>query len=219
MNLTAALSILKSKFFWGALASLVGVVMFYNWAVSFGDSRASVRYGDTIRILKAENTNLKGRVQEMELMAELRESAYKTALLYLTESTSKELNRLSTELNRSESNRKRLEKDLEKARKNLVTEKADAGCTITAGFVRLHDLAASGDQDAASEAASVPGSGPSDVDAPTPVKLSEVSRVVSDNYLECHTRGRLLEEWVNWYQSSKQSWDASVRLQEAPTSD
>ncbi|MBT2767604.1 hypothetical protein J7J08_08125 [Stenotrophomonas sp. ISL-67] len=59
-----------------------------------------------------------------------------------------------------------------------VTANADAACTVPAGFVRLHDTAASGDA-----LAGVAG----DPDAPAPgVTLSAVAETVADNYATHH---------------------------------
>ena len=59
-----------------------------------------------------------------------------------------------------------------------VTAKADAACTIPAGFVRIHDAAAA-------NAAPEPGAG--DPDAPAAgVTLSAVADTVADNYATCH---------------------------------
>ncbi|CAD0313890.1 hypothetical protein ABQZ69_19645 [Xanthomonas sp. WHRI 8391] len=59
-----------------------------------------------------------------------------------------------------------------------VTQKADAACAIPAGFVRLHDAAATGNP-----------AGPStgDPDAPAAgITLSGIAGTVADNYTSCH---------------------------------
>ncbi|RNK82756.1 hypothetical protein C9390_01420, partial [Xanthomonas vasicola pv. vasculorum] len=59
-----------------------------------------------------------------------------------------------------------------------VTQKADAACTIPAGFVRLHDAAATGNP---------AGPPTADPDAPAPgITLSGIAGTVADNYTSCH---------------------------------
>lgn len=71
-----------------------------------------------------------------------------------------------------------------------VTPAADAACTLTRGFVRLHDGAA---------ANVLPGpSEPADAD-PAGIALSAATEVIADNYTTCHaTRNELvsLQQWV-----------------------
>ncbi|NEL64910.1 MAG: hypothetical protein G3W72_18335, partial [Xanthomonas perforans] len=59
-----------------------------------------------------------------------------------------------------------------------VTQKADAACAIPAGFVRLHDAAATGN----------PAGPPAgDPDAPAAgITLSAIAGTVADNYTSCH---------------------------------
>ena len=60
-----------------------------------------------------------------------------------------------------------------------VTPKADAGCVVTAGFVRVHDAAASG--------AGLPDADDRSVadDAPSGVALSAIAETVAGNYGVC----------------------------------
>lgn len=71
-----------------------------------------------------------------------------------------------------------------------VTPAADAACTLTRGFVRLHDSAA---------ANVLPGPAePADAD-PAGIALSAATEVVADNYTTCHaTRNQLvkLQKWL-----------------------
>ncbi|MFA1753935.1 hypothetical protein [Xanthomonas campestris] len=73
-----------------------------------------------------------------------------------------------------------------------VTQKADAACAIPAGFVRLHDAAATG---------SPAGPPTGDPDAPaTGITLSAIAGTVADNYTSCHaTAAQLsaLQEWID----------------------
>jgi len=80
-----------------------------------------------------------------------------------------------------------------------VTQKADAACTIPAGFVRIHDAAATG---AAADTTA------GDPDAPAPgVTLSAVAATVADNYTTCHAiREQVigLQDYINSLPSSVQ---------------
>lgn len=72
-----------------------------------------------------------------------------------------------------------------------VTPKADAACAIPAGFVRLHDAAASGN----------PAGPPTgDPDAPAAgITLSCIAGTVADNYTRCHataTQLSALQDWI-----------------------
>ncbi|CAG2092181.1 hypothetical protein XCY_003739 [Xanthomonas arboricola pv. juglandis] len=71
-----------------------------------------------------------------------------------------------------------------------VTQKADAACAIPAGFVRLHDAAASGQP-----------AGPStgDPDAPAAgITLSGIAGTVADNYTSCHATAAQLSALQDW---------------------
>ncbi|MGV7167014.1 hypothetical protein ACDI35_05100 [Xanthomonas axonopodis pv. cajani] len=70
-----------------------------------------------------------------------------------------------------------------------VTQKADAACTIPAGFVRLHD-AATGN----------PAGPPTgDPDAPAAgITLSAVAGTVADNYTSCHATAEQLSALQDW---------------------
>lgn len=71
-----------------------------------------------------------------------------------------------------------------------VTEKADNYCAITNGFVRLHDAAAS--NSALPEPAS-------DTDDPAKgIEISDVSRVVAENYEACHQNAEQLKALQDW---------------------
>lgn len=71
-----------------------------------------------------------------------------------------------------------------------VTEKADATCVIPAGFVRLHDAAASGNP---------AGSPTADPDAPAAgVTLSDIAGTVADNYTSCHATAAQLSALQDW---------------------
>lgn len=71
-----------------------------------------------------------------------------------------------------------------------VTQKADAACAIPAGFVRLHDAAATGN----------PAGPPTgDPDAPAAgITLSAVAGTVADNYTSCHATAAQLSTLQDW---------------------
>ncbi|PPU42256.1 hypothetical protein [Xanthomonas arboricola] len=73
-----------------------------------------------------------------------------------------------------------------------VTQKADAACAIPAGFVRLHDAAASGQP---------AGPPTADPDAPAAgITLSAIAGTVADNYTSCHataTQLSALQDWID----------------------
>ncbi|WP_372168725.1 hypothetical protein [Xanthomonas axonopodis] len=71
-----------------------------------------------------------------------------------------------------------------------VTQKADAACAIPAGFVRLHDAAATGN----------PAGPPTgDPDAPAAgITLSAAAGTVADNYTSCHATAAQLSTLQDW---------------------
>lgn len=85
-----------------------------------------------------------------------------------------------------------------------VTPKADAAAVIPAGFVWMHNLAASYAPTDTSPFSDRP---PGDVDAPSGVALSTVAAVVDYNYAECNSRGALLDLWQAWYAKEHTAWD------------
>ncbi|CAD7721929.1 hypothetical protein LMG31884_33770 [Xanthomonas hydrangeae] len=71
-----------------------------------------------------------------------------------------------------------------------VTQRADAACAIPAGFVRMHDAAATGDP------ARPPTGNP---DAPAAgITLSAVADTVADNYTSCHATAEQLTSLQDW---------------------
>ncbi|ARV24860.1 hypothetical protein [Xanthomonas citri] len=71
-----------------------------------------------------------------------------------------------------------------------VTQKADAACAIPAGFVRLHDAAATGN----------PAGPPTgDPDAPAAgITLSGIAGTIADNYTSCHATAAQLSALQDW---------------------
>lgn len=69
-----------------------------------------------------------------------------------------------------------------------VSAKADAACTVNAGFVRVHDFAASGQPLPAPAAASEANA------APSGVALSTVAETVAGNYTSCQQNAEQLTQ-------------------------
>lgn len=78
-----------------------------------------------------------------------------------------------------------------------VTQAADAACPVPAGFVRVHDAAASG----------VPAAPGGPVDAASGVPLSAVATVVAENYGIAHEWRIEAIAWREWYDQQKAAWD------------
>lgn len=93
-----------------------------------------------------------------------------------------------------------------------VTTVADQQCTIPNGFVWLHDRTLAGES---TEATQVPDSGPRDVDAASGVALSTVAATVGENYTECVTRGKIIDQWQQWYVQQKGIYERAQRIIEA----
>lgn len=92
-------------------------------------------------------------------------------------------------------------RDIIKEVPRYVTVEADAKCVVPVGFVRLHDAAAAG------RLPGVAGS-PGELDRPSGVALSDVSRVVVDNYHTANDWRTVAEGWQAWYQQQKANHDA-----------
>lgn len=75
-----------------------------------------------------------------------------------------------------------------------VSPQADAACTITAGFVWVHDLPLN---------PGLAGSPPGNVDAPAGIAASEVARIDAENLAECVERGEVINAWQRWYAENK----------------
>lgn len=211
--LTIAKALLGSKLFWGAALGVGALVWGYNWAVGYGDQRATVRYGEQILGLKKTITRLEGEKSALEVLNDQREAGYKTSLLYLQSAHQEAMAAIGEKLSASERRRKQLEKDIEKSAKQLVSPKADAACTVSAGFVRLLDSSAEADQTTPSQATPLSRGGQPDDDAPSGVALSEVGRVVSLNYQECAERGVIIKSWQEWYRRQSQAWEDANKIQ------
>lgn len=98
---------------------------------------------------------------------------------------------------------------LEKEVSTYVTRKADRGCVVTAGFVRLHDAAlvspgggpAGGADGASAGAAAAPAAG---VDQPSGVQLSDVARNDVSNFGRCLVIRQQLVDLQAWERGREQ---------------
>lgn len=79
-----------------------------------------------------------------------------------------------------------------------VTENSDAGCTVPAGFVRLHDDAA---QNLPTPADPADAAGHPDAPAPG-IALSDIAATVTDNYTTCHATAEQLTALQDWLRGS-----------------
>lgn len=91
---------------------------------------------------------------------------------------------------RAASTQKAVIKTVTKEVIRYVSPQADAACTITAGFVWVHDLPLN---------PGLAGSPPGNVDAPAGVTASEVARIDAENLAECVERGEVINAWQRWY--------------------
>ena len=81
-----------------------------------------------------------------------------------------------------------------------VTVQADAKCVVPAGFVRLHDSAASGSP-------SLPVGAGRSLDAPSGIELSAVAETLVTNYGTAYQWRAEAEGWRRWYAEQKAEWD------------
>lgn len=94
-------------------------------------------------------------------------------------------------------------RDLIKEVPVYVPVEVDRQFSVPAGFVRLHDLAAAGDAEAA-----FPDGPGQPADAPSGVALSAVAATVVDNYGTCHGLRAQVIGWQSWYWAQRKAWDA-----------
>lgn len=91
-------------------------------------------------------------------------------------------------------------KTLVKEVPKYVTVQADAKCVVPAGFVSLHDSAASGTP-------SLPVGAGRSLDAPSGVELSAVAETLVTNYGTAYQWRAEAEGWRRWYAEQKAEWD------------
>lgn len=136
---------------------------------------------------------------------------HQLALQFLQDANDQTVVRLTTQMRAIEETKQQTLTLIKEVPK-YVTQKADASCTITAGFVQLHNAALS-----PAPSVTLSLGAPGDVDAATALKISTVSEIVNENYAECEARGRILALWQEWYPASRDAYlKASGMLQSNP---
>jgi hypothetical protein len=124
----------------------------------------------------------------------------RTAIDSLNHEHDKQLTVLSQKLVDAENHKKMVIQTVVKEVPKYVTIKADSSCVITAGWVWTHNKALTPEVSGVSE------SPPGDVDAPSGIKASQVAGTTADNYAECVTRGRVIQQWQDWYSMTQGEW-------------
>lgn len=131
--------------------------------------------------------------------------AHELALNQQTRESDQLITDLIVKLEKAETKKQEI-KYIVKEVPKYVTEKADAQCTITNGFVWMFNYSLSG------EVAGVAESRPGDVDAPSDVKASEVAATAADNNSECVQRGKIIEAWQEWYRREKTIYENAKKI-------
>lgn len=173
-----AMSLLTSKFA-GPLATLGCVILL---AVSV--SQCSGRVHAEHKLAKLEKA-----VQRAEATARKREVV--AARITDTSKT-----RIADERARIEYRTKTLVREVP----TYVTVADDARCTVNAGFVRLHDAAASGSP-------GLPGTAGGSDETASGVPLSAVAETVVFNYGAAYDWKAEALGWRDWYTKQKAAWD------------
>lgn len=207
---SALLVFLRSKAFLYLMVLLgVGVAIYgaYDWAYDRGVKSQEPE----IQRLVSQRDAALNEAHVAYNNAKAQKVAYDAALTIMradaliTEKALKDL------LDKSQAREKKLKENIHAAIPKYVSAKADAGCTVPAGFVRLHNLSAKGlDPSDAAEASRVPSGGSETADSPTTLKLSTLGATVADNYGECQSRLEVIEGWQMWYSRSFESWAKAI---------
>lgn len=211
----AALPVLKSlllnRYLWGAV--LIGGVGYGAYAWAFARGEAS-RAPEVLK-LKTERDEAKGLLEGARETARGQATAHATALTGLKTAQAETLAAMAGQLNTSEVKAKKLKKELDAYLTNYISPKADAACTVPAGFVRFHNLSTEGGADPTSPAPglTLPGGGPTDADRASGVALSTIASTIASNYAECQARLEVIESWQGWYTRSLTTWKAAVEGQ------
>ena len=208
--LAAIKGLLFSRTVLFAVALFVSLLVGYNWAYSRGkESQAPI-----IAELTSDLSDARLQVSVARDNAIAQGEAYTRAVGILENSNKATLKDLKTKLDQSEAFTKKLQESFRVVIPQYITPQADAICSISAGFVRFHNLSAEGrDTGPATEGGAAAGSGPKDADTPTTLKISEVGAVISENYSECNNRREVIEAWQTWYTKAKASIDRANQEQ------
>lgn len=79
-----------------------------------------------------------------------------------------------------------------------ITKESDAKCDVPNAFVVLHDSASKNELP--------PSPGPS-YEGTSNIKISEVGKVVTDNYTICHETREQVKSWQDWYKTQRSIFD------------
>lgn len=190
------LKLLESRWFW--LTLIVGGLAWsaYDWAYNRGyserDIRAQKELADKTKKIDSLQADLDRANDDMASL-----KAAMVAQVRAQEQQSKVVvNHLQDRLQHWQD---QLQKVKEASRGKLVTPKADSQCTLTAGFQWMLDLPTFDTTDGPT-----PGT-PGNVDAPVPLKASEVAESVNANYQGCAANEHQLNLWLDWY-AKWQEW-------------
>lgn len=190
-----------------AIAILLAIVGATLWGVhTIYQAGAKSRDGEVAKLV-AQRDGYKAQVEDYTARVERQKDAFNVA----TDGLKRELNTVKEDLGKrliEAEYRANHTKTKEVIR--YVNAKADAACTVPAGFVRLHNESAN--PDTPFEAAPVPGSGSANDEAPSGVALSGVATVIRDNYAECTERGEVIKVWQDWYSKSKAAYDKAKAI-------
>jgi len=206
--LSIAVDLFKAMPEWLRTALLVAGTVALAWwyAASSTEERVSNEYKGKLEAqAKAHKKAIEDQEDAFNRKITTMANAQATAAKIQKENETKLLGEMQSRLDLSKAESARLRNELKEVKK-YVTAKADAGCIITAGFVRMHNKPLAGAD------AGVPENQSGDVDAPSGVALSTVASTVADNYVECEERGRILKLWQDWYPRAKQVYDAALDI-------
>ena len=135
-----------------AIALIVTLLVGYNWAYS----RGKASQAPIIAALKVDKQALEKVVEDKRLLAIAQEEAYQRSLTLAKEANRATLAVLRVDLDRSQAEARKLKENRNVKVPQYVTQKADDSCAITAGFVRLHNLAANTDSASTAENLATP---------------------------------------------------------------
>lgn len=189
-----------------AVALIATLFVGYNWAYNRGkESQAPI-----IAALKADKKELERIVEEKRKLAAAQEEAYQRSLQIAKDANRATLAVLRVDLDRSQAEIRKLKERYSAIVPQYITQKADANCSITAGFIRLHNLAANPDTTSTTQDLGSARSGPSDADTPTTLKISTLGATIAENYGECRERLAIINAWQTWYKESKSAIDRAM---------
>jgi hypothetical protein len=198
------------------IAILGLLVMLCGYSYATGKVHKEEELRPEINRLKTALSISEGNLSAARQTATNQHIAYTAAFKLMEDDYKTMLSGLTLKLDRAEARNRKQLKDFNDRTPLFVTAKADAACTVPAGFVRLHDLSAQGldpDPASAAEASSVPGSGLKNVDAASGVALSAVTTTIVANYSECTARGEVIDAWQSWYSGALETWKKGVAAQ------